>query len=75
MALASVVCVTARKAGQDQNVSRGTATHAAWTMGSAGRASATATRAGRVNTAPSVSLDDAYIPAHLYTKKKNTLTG
>lgn len=58
MARASVECVTARKAGQGQNVSRGTVTHAASTTESAGRASVTATRAGPVNTAPSVSHDD-----------------
>lgn len=52
---ASVVCVSARKAGQDQNVSRGTVTHAASTTASAERASVTAIRAGRANTAPSVS--------------------
>lgn len=64
---ASVVCVSARKAGQDQNVSRGTVTHAALTMESAERASVTATRAGRVNTAPSVSHCDTYITAYLRT--------
>ena len=52
---ASAVCVSARKAGQDQNVSRGTVTHAASTTESAERASVTAIRAGRVNTAPLVS--------------------
>lgn len=62
---ASAVCVSARKAGQDQNVSRGTVTHAASTTESAERASVTATRAGRVNTALSVSHSDTYISAHL----------
>lgn len=60
-----MVCVSARKAGQDQNVSRGTVTHAASTMESAERASVTATRAGRVNTALSVSHSDTCISAHL----------
>lgn len=67
---ASVVCVSARKAGQDQNVSRGTVTHAASTTESAERASVTATRAGRVNTAPSVSHSDACITVHPRTLDK-----
>lgn len=71
---ASVVCVSARKAGQDQNVSRETVTHAASTMESAGRASVTATRAGRVNTAPSVSHCDTYIAAHLRTLDRRVWT-
>lgn len=73
-ARASVVCVSARKAGQDQNVSRGTVTHAASTTASAERASVTATRAGRVNTAPSVSHADTCMqhctPTH--TRQKGT---
>lgn len=74
-ARASAVCVTARKAGQDLNVSRGTVTHAASTTESAGRASVTATKAGRVNTALSVSHGDTcstdYTPTHTWQKATN----
>jgi len=73
-ALASAVCVTARKAGQDQNVGRGTVTHAASTTESAERASVTATRAGRVNTAPSVSHSDTYSAAHLHRLHRGAQT-
>lgn len=73
-ARASAVCVTARKAGQDQNVSRGTVTHAASTTESAERASVTATRAGRVNTVPLVSHDDTYSTVHLHTLDRRART-
>lgn len=66
-ARASAVCVTARKAGREQNASRGTVTHAASTTASVVRASATATRAGRASTAPSVSHADTRGAAHLHT--------
>lgn len=56
---ASVACVTARRAGQDQSASRETVTHAALTTVSAERASATATKVGPANTARSVSCDAA----------------
>lgn len=73
-ARASVVCVTAKKAGQDQNVSRGTVTHAASTTESVARASVTATRAGRENTAPLVSRDDTCSTVHLHTLDRRART-
>lgn len=73
-ARASVVCVSARKAGLDQNVSRGTVTHAALTTVSAERASVTATRAGRGNTAPSVSHSDTNSTLHVHTLDRRTQT-
>lgn len=76
MAYASAVCVTARRAGQVQNVSRGTVTHAASTTASAARASVTATRAGRVNTAPSVSHGDTCrTPTQSWQKGTQTAEG
>lgn len=73
-ACASAVCVTARKAGQDQNVSRGTVTHAASTTESVERASVTAIRAGRVNIAPSVSHGDTCSTVHLHTLDRRART-
>ena len=73
-ACASAVCVTARRAGQDQSVSRGTVTHAASTTESAERASVTAIRAGRVNIAPSVSHADTCATIHLHTLDRRART-
>lgn len=55
-------------------MSRGTVTHAASTTESAERASVTATRAGRVNTAPSVSHGDTYSAVHLHTLDRRAQT-